>query len=408
MNRRSLPLIGLALAMLGGCADRAAEFHPDTLLHLANELTPEQSASVVRVLDGLFGTPEAPRVPPGVVRIEELFTADALQACAGPVASHRPGHTVGLYRRHCARCHGVTGDGAGPTALYQSPAPRDFRPGVFKWKSTERAAKPTAADLDLVLQRGVAGSSMPGFALVAEDERRALRQYVVYLSVRGELERALVALVAEEFGETKTLDPEADAARVATLLGGIVDRWREAPAFVVRAPSPSEGAVTDEAALVASGHDLYHSAKATCTKCHGQAGEGIAEQDIDYDDWTRERMTLRSAARGAAARQGVASERVFARAQADTRPDRPARGRQLVGMPLRGGDSHEELFARVQQGIAGTPMPALGTTTGGAAAVLSDDEVLAIATYVRTLIPHSTGEVQAAPAVVESPREDSL
>ena len=40
----------------------------------------------------------------------------------------------GLYRQHCVHCHGITGDGAGPTAQFLMPYPRDFRTGEFKFK----------------------------------------------------------------------------------------------------------------------------------------------------------------------------------------------------------------------------------------------------------------------------------
>src|SRR5579871_3796418 len=41
-----------------------------------------------------------------------------------------------LYMRHCLHCHGVSGDGDGPTAQYLNPRPRDYRQGVFKFTST--------------------------------------------------------------------------------------------------------------------------------------------------------------------------------------------------------------------------------------------------------------------------------
>ncbi|MGL4513880.1 MAG: c-type cytochrome [Lacipirellulaceae bacterium] len=394
--RRILPIVGALLAAAGGCADRSGEFQPDTLLRLARGLSAERSASIDRVLVELLGDPERPRVPEGIEGVEGLFTSAALEECAGPVESHRPGHTRGLYRRHCARCHGVTGDGLGPTALYQSPAPRDFRRGVFKWKSTQRDAKPTLADLDRVLTHGVAGSSMPGFALIADHERDALRQYVVFLSVRGELERALIGLVSEEGNAAKPLDPRADATGVNELLRGIVAGWTDAPSAVVVAPQTADEAELAE--LVVRGREVYHSTKATCAKCHGQEGEGIAQQDVDYDDWTRERMTLRSEAERVAAKRDATEQRRFAEASADTRPASPAQGRRLVGMPLRGGDRPADLFARIQQGIAGTPMPAMGPSATKPGGVLNSDEIVAVAAYVRSLAKTSDATPRAEDA----------
>src|SRR5581483_2546602 len=40
-----------------------------------------------------------------------------------------------VYRLQCMQCHGLTGDGRGPTAKWVNPHPRDYRPGVFKFLS---------------------------------------------------------------------------------------------------------------------------------------------------------------------------------------------------------------------------------------------------------------------------------
>ena len=70
-----------------------------------------------------------------------------LKMSAGPAWTDDKGATYGLYRKHCVHCHGITGDGRGPTALFLNPYPRDYRPGVYKFKSTYNPAKPTDDDL---------------------------------------------------------------------------------------------------------------------------------------------------------------------------------------------------------------------------------------------------------------------
>src|SRR5262249_15005958 len=50
-----------------------------------------------------------------------------------------------LFRERCQECHGLSGDGRGPTAPWLTPHPRDFRAGQFKFTSTGK--KPTRADL---------------------------------------------------------------------------------------------------------------------------------------------------------------------------------------------------------------------------------------------------------------------
>ena len=97
-----------------------------------------------------------------------------------------------MYRRHCAHCHGISGDGAGPTASFLNPYPRDYRRGIFKFKSTPRTEPPTKEDLKRILHEGIAGTAMPSFKYLPNDELEALASYVRYLSVRGQVERLLV------------------------------------------------------------------------------------------------------------------------------------------------------------------------------------------------------------------------
>ena len=70
----------------------------------------------------------------------------------------------------------------GPTALFLKPYPRDYRQGKFKFKSTERGAKPTDADLQRILRQGIAGTAMPSFDLLPSDQIEALVEYVKSLS----------------------------------------------------------------------------------------------------------------------------------------------------------------------------------------------------------------------------------
>ncbi|MEM6330651.1 MAG: cytochrome c, partial [Planctomycetota bacterium] len=191
----------LPLAVLAGCGGGAA-FSPDGLLLAEARVVAEHRGQLDGVLNTLFGTPDEPAVP---AALAEVLDIEQIRHAAGPVESHRVGETIGLYRRHCARCHGLTGDGQGPTALYQSPYPRDFRAGVFKWKSTTRGAAPLDEDLHATLERGIPGTAMPSFRLLKQEERDALVEYVKYLAIRGQTERRLIEHVAEELD----YDPDA-------------------------------------------------------------------------------------------------------------------------------------------------------------------------------------------------------
>ena len=68
-----------------------------------------------------------------------------------------------IYDRHCAPCHGVTGDGLGPAAPYAWRQPRSFVRGLYKWRSTPVGQPPLVADIKNTILYGAPGTSMPGF-----------------------------------------------------------------------------------------------------------------------------------------------------------------------------------------------------------------------------------------------------
>ena len=195
--------------------ERAARLEPGQTLPVHHR------HDVSDVLTDWFGDPDSPALPL-VEGVEDplagLFDADGLGRAAGPVVSRDAKSSSGLYRRHCSHCHGVTGDGMGPTASFLSPYPRDFRMGRFKFKSSPTGTPPTKADLKLLLQNGVPGTSMPSFRLLKDEELDALVDYVVYLSMRGMVERFLIAAVRD-------LDEDE---RLVNLPNGM--RFRELPA----------------------------------------------------------------------------------------------------------------------------------------------------------------------------------
>lgn len=72
-----------------------------------------------------------------------------------------------LYQAHCAACHGPTGRGDGPAATGMDPAPANFH-------DTERMRSRSAYGLYNTLTLGVAGTPMPAFTALSDDERWAL------------------------------------------------------------------------------------------------------------------------------------------------------------------------------------------------------------------------------------------
>lgn len=96
-----------------------------------------------------------------------------LLACLLGAASASAQDGAALYTTHCARCHGVDGDGQGTEQL-DRPA-RSFALGGFSFGDTEEAIVRT-------ITHGIPGSPMPSFGeATSEAERVALARHVATL-----------------------------------------------------------------------------------------------------------------------------------------------------------------------------------------------------------------------------------
>lgn len=90
-----------------------------------------------------------------------------------------------VYERRCIGCHGVKGDGAGPSARFMDPRPRDFTKGIFKFRSTPgKDSLPTDLDLYSTVTHGLWGTAMPSWQEISDHERRAVIQYIKTFSDR--------------------------------------------------------------------------------------------------------------------------------------------------------------------------------------------------------------------------------
>jgi mono/diheme cytochrome c family protein len=141
-------------------------------------------------LDKMFGTPAKPTINAefaGIDKdeIKKLKLDDDTLAMG---SRH--------YRVHCMHCHGVAGDGRGPTARWVNPHPRDFRSGIFKFMSVDRSTggfmPPSRADLMRTLRQGIEGTAMPSFTILDDDHLETIISYVMFLSLRGNTELAAI------------------------------------------------------------------------------------------------------------------------------------------------------------------------------------------------------------------------
>ena len=436
--------IGL-LAGAAGCTPAPPpEFRLNMVQAAVSEISPEYQQEIANVLGAVFGTPDNPTVLP-----ETGLNQKLLMQAAGPAWTDSDDLTHGLYRLHCVHCHGISGDGRGPTAQFLNPYPRDYRKGVFKFKSTYAAAKPSDEDLVRILHNGIPGTSMPSFSLLPRPEVDALVEYVKYLAIRGELETALVNFVASELGEeeaededgepimnkdgTPTMvrpkfDPSADpdqAEVVKSELTMIVESWAAAQEQVVMpvedALPTEDRSAADYAASVDAGRDLFFGKKANCFTCHGPTALGDGQQN-DYDDWTKDfialenqiestKKTLESldvAPDDETDQQAADRETRVARnevlldsleaAYAEIYPIRHAIPRNLRQGVYRGGRRRLDVFYRIHAGIKGVPMPGTGSTNPGGEGTLTEQEIWQIVDYVMSLpYEHASGPDQDRP-----------
>jgi mono/diheme cytochrome c family protein len=229
-----------------------------------------------------------------------------LQLAAGPVKSDRAGVHSGLFREHCVHCHGITGDGMGPTASFLKPYPRDYRQGKFKFTSTPTMAMPTDEDLARVIRHGVPGTAMPAFEVaLSGPEVDALVEYVKYLSLRGQVEIGLV-LQIQDLNIGATL-PTDRATLVDTVLVPEVEKWQSAAQAVI---SPSQPPPDDfgSDASIAKGRELFFSEKkGNCVLCHGTTALGDGQR-TNFDEWSKQVNDLRESGRATLARRAQIEE----------------------------------------------------------------------------------------------------
>ncbi len=146
-----------------------------------------------------------------------------------------------IYEVNCAVCHGVDGGGNGPAAGTFAIRPRDFRPGIFKFRSTPSGTLPTDDDLMRTVTHGLRWTAMVGRPDLPEYARQAVIQYIKKFSSRFA---------------------------------------KEQPGKPVAVPTPP----AQTAKLVAQGQTLYD--QLGCASCHGKTGQGNGPSAQGLkDDW---------------------------------------------------------------------------------------------------------------------------
>jgi mono/diheme cytochrome c family protein len=313
-----------------------------------------------------------------------------------------------VYMKNCMHCHGVSGDGAGPTAQYLNPLPRDYRLGLFKFTSTLTPEKPTRDDLHRIVRYGIPGTYMPSFLLLGESETASVVEYVRWLSMRGEFEKRAVDDMADystvaiedlvskandvykaamekyeadrKKGETteKPEKPDSVAQAKSKAAKAFEEYMKEelstsiddTATFIATAWTHGEDAeskilpkiprVADDAASRERGRLMYLSDKAKCYTCHGMQGRGDGAATEDF--WKK-----------------PGSDELYPRRGLHDSWGHPLKPRNLTLGQYRGGRRPIDVFRRVYAGIKGTPMPGFGGTA------LKDEEIWDVVNFVMSL-----------------------
>lgn len=413
--RFTIPMFLLGAAwLLPGCGQ------PPPATFVLNEKTtglllPEAQQTVAKVLAENFGNPNQ-------LVAWQKFPIDYGTAQSGTPGREEDGWRLkegrNLYMQHCLHCHGVSGDGNGPTAQFLNPRPRDYRNGSFKFKSTPLPMKPSRADLELILKDGIPGTYMPSFVLLGDEKLGQIIDYVRWLSCRGELEKRLAAELAAAGATSKDIKSRVDDLRQQAEEGGkkfnsseaqkaalaevvktiegdlaetietnasdIAESWTKAeePESAI-IPKVKRTAPTKES--IDRGRQLYLSQvqgkKTQCADCHGPAGRGDGPNTEQY--WPI---------------PGTTPERKYADVGLHDEWGHAQLPRNLTRGIYRGGRRPLDIYRRIFTGIRGTQMPGFGGT------VLNDAEIWDLVNYVLS-IPFD-GQHSAAPEEMEQSKTE--
>jgi mono/diheme cytochrome c family protein len=313
---------------------RAETLIKDGTIRDPDKLSVKNRDALAKVLKGLFGTPAEPQVE-GI----DKLTRETLQLDSDILAKGSR-----LYRLHCLQCHGVTGDGRGPTAKWVNPHPRDYRQGLFKFQSVDQTSKPDRkprrTDLIRVVREGIEGTAMPAHNLMPERELEDLVSYVIHLSIRGEAEfETLKNAFKENMEVDKDNAPNGPVAYLKNMVRLIGKKWLDSQSALINpAPYPArfqEGSpeqIKDAMAKsVQHGRDMFLAegggAQASCVSCHKDYGR---QSLFRFDAWG----TL-------------------------------VRPTNLTAGVYRGGRRPLDLYYRIHSGINGSGMVAFGSSLKG-------------------------------------------
>jgi mono/diheme cytochrome c family protein len=259
----------------------------------------EDRQEIEDALQDVFGTPAQPKVG--------LISPEAREALQLDQETLKRGSQ--FYRLHCLQCHGLTGDGRGPTARWVNPHPRDYRVGKFKFESVDPAPDkklekllPRRDDLLHTLQQGVEGTAMQSYNMLPEADLNVLVSYVIHLSIRGQVEYELLREAREDDDKKLIFKKEKlPGGSITGFIKGkqnklgkvfeIGEMWREAEADAGKiVPGPyliKEDVKGELAKSIERGYTIFLGKNpgptpGDCASCHLDFGR---KAPFKFDDW---------------------------------------------------------------------------------------------------------------------------
>jgi mono/diheme cytochrome c family protein len=320
-------------------------------------------------LDDIFGTPAHPRLMlKGTEALAKLLRTKK-ENLEDTLA-----HGSRKYRLQCLQCHGVTGDGRGPTAPWVNPHPRDYRPGLFKFQSVSQTdgskRKPMRADLLRTLRHGVEGTAMPAFNLLPDDDLESLVSYVTLLSLRGEAELYAFTEAMDVNGKTGELTVKKGkrlAKEVQEAVVGFAETWADA------ANHPIEAAA----------YPKYDDEEMKASVRRGQA---LFVADVDklktlYPRASDEQLNKLKGVSCVSCHKDYGRLAVFKFDVWGTMV-RPA---NLTMGVYRGGRRPIDLYWRIHSGINGSGMNFFGPPPSGEPGLLTGEQIWDLVNFVRAV-----------------------
>ncbi|HEY2900245.1 MAG TPA: c-type cytochrome [Polyangia bacterium] len=239
------------------------------------------------------------------------------------VSAAQLNHGARVYTQYCRPCHGVAGDGAGPSALGLRPPPRDLRLGVYKFGGVAAGQLPSDADFSRIIRGGLQGTAMLAWDV-----------------------------------------PPAEVDDLIQYVKSFAPRWRNESAGepITAAPDPWLGR---EADAVQRGQKVYHGLAQCAVACH----PAYATKPEIYAA-TKALTGMSIAAFRADLYQPVAKDSDYG--VKILPPD-------FTFNRLRAGETLNDIYRSIAAGIGGTAMPTWKN-------VLPEADLWALARYVRSLV----------------------